>query len=141
MVFGSSGHQKTLSSWAGCAAGCGGEGAEGGDGIGDLIGETGEDRRLSAEDGGFGAQRLQRVEALAPAFSNGSGEELAQILELVSDPGAHKLGQRLVGVRINLARPGMDQGDGNALSVERPRSCRCAWPPRRCCPPRRCGAG
>ena len=54
-----------LSSGGGCAARCGGESAEGGDGIGHLVGETGEDRRLAAEHGRFGAQRAAGCRGVA----------------------------------------------------------------------------
>ncbi len=52
----------------------------GGDGIGHLVGKTGKDGSLAAEDGRLGAQRPQRVETLAPASGDGFSEELTQIL-------------------------------------------------------------
>src|SRR5690606_40634574 len=76
MVFGGGGHHRALSSGGGCAAGCGGESAEGGDRIGYLVGQTGKDGRLAAEDGGLGAQRLKRVEAPSATVGDGFGEEL-----------------------------------------------------------------
>ena len=79
-----------------------------GDGIGDLIGEAGKDRRLAPEHGSFCAQRALGVEALTAALGNGFGEELAQILELARDPVAHGFRQRLVWVGIKFARAGMD---------------------------------
>ena len=91
MVFGGGGHHRALSSGGGCAAGCGGESAEGGDGVGHLIGKTGEDGRLAAEDGGFGAQRPACVQASATALCDGFGEELAQVFQLARDPDADGL--------------------------------------------------
>ena len=92
MVFGGSGHHRALSSGGGCAAGCGGESAEGGDGIGHLVGKTGKDGRLAAEHGGLSGERLKRVEAAATTFGDGFGEELAQFFEFTRDPGADGLG-------------------------------------------------
>ena len=120
MVFGGSGHHRALSSGGGCAAGCGGERAEGGEGVGHLIGETGEDRRLAAEDGGFGAQRPACVEVAAATFGDGFGEELAEVFQLACDPVADSLGQGLIRIGIDLAGPGMDQRDGDALLSSAP---------------------
>ncbi len=56
-VGGRGGHLWTLSAGGGCAAGCGGEGVESGDGIGEIVGQTGGDGVGPAEHGGFGGQR------------------------------------------------------------------------------------
>ena len=115
MVLGGGSHHRAPSFGGGCAAWCGGEIAEGGDGICHFVGKTGEDGRLAAEHGGLGAQRLKRVEAPSATVRDGFGEELAEVFQLARDPVADSLGQRLIGVRINLAAACMNQRGGDPV--------------------------
>ena len=119
-VGGRGGHLWTLSAGGSGAAGCGGEGAEGGDGIGEFVGQTGGDGIGPAEHGGFGGQRCGLGQPIPATGGDGFGEEEADHLQLALHLVVHGLGQRLIGIGIDLVRSGMDQRDGDALLVQRP---------------------